>query len=301
MIGTLVNSPKTDHEFADNLKHESWCASYAFRIRWPHGFVCPTCGAAHPESGFQQRPICRACGRSSSITAGTLLHGSKKSLGTWFRALWWLSGERSSISVTKLRSYLGFRSYQTGWAWLGKLRIIIQVTNRKQCHGIVLVDSVPITLSGNGAQLLTAVESVARGRATGRLQMKLCDSLSREVVTRFCNQAVMPGSIIIVPGRAPFTSVGMVDTIYTVEDSSLHHEEILRISASYRLWRRRNKSWSPRHYSQSLADEFCFFHNGTLCTSRVHLFETLVVAALSQSPGDFDLFRETEALPGGLR
>lgn len=299
MIDSLVDIRGTAPEFSVRLDDESWCASYAFGIRWPQGFVCPTCGTAHQASGFQQKPLCRACGRCSSITAGTLLHGSKKSLGTWLRALWWLSGERSSISIMKLKTYMGFRSYQTGWSWMQKLRLIIELTNRRKCRGIVLVDGVPAEVSADSDQLLTAVESVASGRTTGRLQMRRCGSLKQDIIERFCRQTVASGSVIIVPGREPFTSVDIREMICASEDSSFHHDDILRICASYRLWHRRNKGWAPRHWAQSLVDEFCFLYNGRLYTNRVHLFETLVRVALSNSHEDFDQVEETVVSSGG--
>lgn len=300
MIGSIANNPPPEVELDDRLDNESWCLSYAFRLRWPQGFVCPSCGAAHPKSSFQEKPLCRACGRSTSITAGTLLHGSKKSLGTWLRALWWLSGERCSISIMKLKNHLGFSSYQTGWAWMKKLRFIMALANRTKCRGIVLVDSVPVERPVTDEQLLSAIESVAHGHATGRLQMQLNDSLSREAIAQFCRQTVTPGSVIIGPGRAPFTSVRMEEMIYTTEDSSFHHEEILRLCASYQLWRRRNKCrWSPRLSTQSLVDEFCFFHNGTLCTNREPLFEDLVFKALTHPPLNLESLKELPASPGG--
>ncbi|MGI9535918.1 MAG: hypothetical protein ACR2PB_02525 [Desulfocapsaceae bacterium] len=299
MVESIIATPKTADELAIRLEDDSWCASYAFRIRWPHGFVCLTCGAFHPESEFQIKPLCRACGRCSSITAGTLLHGSKKSLSTWLRALWWASGESSSISIMKLKNYLGFSSYQTGWAWMKKLRHAIELVNRKKCTGITLVDSAPAEVQGQGEQLLVAVESIARGRTTGRLRMKLCRSLDQELISRFCRAGVTAGSIIVFPGRKPFTSVHLQEMLYTVDDASLFHEDIDTICTSYRRWRRREKySWSHLRCSQNLVEEFCFFHNGALTAGRVDIFETLVLAALTHQPADFDGLKEMPAHSG---
>lgn len=301
MIGSIINSPATVNALDVRLKDESWCASYAFKIRWPHGFVCPTCGAAHPDSGFLENPLCRACGRSCSITAGTLLHGSKKSLGTWLRAFWWVSGESSSISINKLREYLGFKSSQTGWAWMKILRRTIELANQKKCQGIVLVDAAPADCRGEGDKLLTAVESVAHGRTTGRLQMKLHRSLNREVIIRFCKETVEAGSIVIVPGRTPFLPVRLEEILCTVDDSVLYHEDIADICSSFRHWRRSLKHhWSHPGRVQDLVDEFCFFHNGMLSTSRVHIFETLVLAALTHPAADFCSFGEPLVYPGGV-
>ena len=301
MISAPVHSPATEAELSLQLDNEPWCAAYAFRLRWPQGFVCPTCGAAAQNCARPEKPLCRACGRSSSITAGTLLHGSKKSLATWLRALWWLSGERTSISITKLKKHLGFSSYQTGWAWMRKLRQIIEIVNRRKCRGVVLVDALAADDLGVLNQLLVAVESIARGRSTGRVRMELCSSVDQELIVRFCRRTVTAGSIIIVPGRPPFTDIDLQETMYTVDHATFHHEDALKIGACYRLWRRQNKSRLPApRCTQQLADEFYFFHNVLLYMDRVHLFETLVSAALSPRQGDFTHAEEKRVSQGGV-
>ena len=302
MVGSIIDRPRTAGELAIRLEDESWCASYAYRIRWPKGFVCPTCGASNPESEFQDKPLCRACGRYSSITAGTLLHGSKKSLSTWLRALWWICGESSSISIMKLRKYLGFSSYQTGWAWMKKLRYAIELANQEKCRGITLVDSAPAGDPAESAQLLVAVESIARGRTTGRLRMKLCRSLDQEVISQFCGDVLATGSIIVFPGRKPFSSIHLQEMLYTVDDSSLFHEDIENICTSYRRWRHRKKySWSHLCCRQDLVEEFCFFHNGVLTAGKMDIFETLVRVALTHPPIDFNTLKEVLVHPGGAR
>ena len=301
MIKSLVHTPQSEAEFTDQLNDESWCAAYAHQLRWPQGFVCPVCSTRHDGYVQPERPLCRGCGRSSSITAGTLLHGSKKSISAWLRALWWLSGERTSVSIAKLKSHLGFSSYQTCWTWMKKLRHILHLVNHTPCRGIVLVDAVAADDQGQGDQLLVAVESIARGRSTGRLQINVLEVLSQEVIAQFCRQAVTQGSVIIVPGRTPFNAFHLQEIVCTVDDSTFHHEDVLRISACYRLWRRQQKfHCSARKGVQDLVDEFCYFYNGSLYTDRVHLFETLVSVALNHSPVEVRSLAERSAAPGGV-
>lgn len=301
MIGSLVHTPKSEAEIRVQLNDESWCTAYAYRLRWPQGFVCPACATEHQGYVQPEKPLCRACGRNSSITAGTILHGSKKSIATWLQALWWLSGERTSVSIGKLKRHLGFNSYQTCWAWMKKLRLILHLVNQSPCRGIVLVDAVAADDRNQGDQLLTAVESIARGRSTGRVQIKVSAVLSVEVIAQFCRQAVTPGSIIIVPGRTPFNGVHLQQIVCTVDDSIFHHEDVLRIVGCYRLWFRQKKSHcSAQQSGRDLVEEFCYFYNGSLYTDRVHLFETLVSVALNHSHDDFSSLTEHSAVAGGL-
>lgn len=301
MVSAPLHSPATAAQGGLQFHDESWCAAYAFRLKWPQGFVCPACGVAAQRCLRPDKPLCPACGRSSSITAGTLLHGSKKSLATWLQALWWLSGERQSISIARLKKHLGFRSSQTGWAWMRKLRRIIELVNRRKCRGVVLVDALAADDPGAEKMVLVAIESVARGRSTGRVHMKFCTCVDREVVASFCRQVVTARSVIIVPGRPPFTEIDLQEMIYTVDRSAVHHEDVLKICGCYRVWRRQNKSrLSEPLCSQYLADEFCYFHNGLLYMDRVHLFETLVSAALSPRSIGHTTRQEKRTSPGGV-
>jgi hypothetical protein len=302
MIDALVQPPKSEAECPLQLDDESWCVGYAFRLRWPQGFVCPVCSSADQGGDvLPENPVCRACGRSSSITAGSLLHGTKKSISTWLTALWWLSGEHTSIGIARLKRYLGFRSYQTCWAWMKKLRFIMHLVNQKECRGIVLVDAVAVNDRARAAHLLIAVESTARGRSTGRLRIKVTAALNQDLITNFCRRAVTPGSIVIVPGRTPFQGLRLPETVYTVDDSIVHHEDVLRISACFHLWRRQNKfHCSAQQSSQDLADEFCYFFNGSLYTDRVHRFETLVSTALNHCHDEYRSMLEQSAASEGV-
>src|SRR5512147_2373463 len=67
---------------------EAACAAWLFTVRWPAGFRCPAC--AHekgwPHGGKPFTFECAACGKQTSVTAGTIMHGSKLPLTAWFWA-----------------------------------------------------------------------------------------------------------------------------------------------------------------------------------------------------------------------
>ena len=65
---------------------------------------------------------CVVCRRETSVTAGTIFHGSRLPLGSWFAAIWYLVNQKQGVSALGLQRVLGFGSYQTAWAWLHKLR-----------------------------------------------------------------------------------------------------------------------------------------------------------------------------------
>ena len=67
-------------EFEERFATEEACLGYLAALRWPGGFVCPTCG--HTDAWTTKRGLwhCRGCGRHTSVTAGTIFHRSRKPL-----------------------------------------------------------------------------------------------------------------------------------------------------------------------------------------------------------------------------
>ena len=63
-----------------------------------------------------------ACGRQTSVTAGTIFHRSRLPLRTWFAAMWFVCAQKNGVSALGLQRVFGFGSYETAWAWMHKLR-----------------------------------------------------------------------------------------------------------------------------------------------------------------------------------
>jgi transposase-like protein len=70
-------------DFQERFGTEEACRAYVFASRWSEGFVCPGCGAR--DAGGETRRhlwICTSCGRQTSVTAGTVMHGTRLGLRT---------------------------------------------------------------------------------------------------------------------------------------------------------------------------------------------------------------------------
>src|SRR3989304_4665609 len=65
-------------EFPDRFSTEGACAAYLAQSRWPDGFSCLRCGG-HAAFSLPRRGLfqCKACGYQASVTAGTILHGTR--------------------------------------------------------------------------------------------------------------------------------------------------------------------------------------------------------------------------------
>lgn len=67
---------------------DTGCLDYLDWLRWPNGFVCPECGNAGGWRVADGRYKCAACGKRTSVTAGTLFDRRRSPLSVWFEAVW---------------------------------------------------------------------------------------------------------------------------------------------------------------------------------------------------------------------
>jgi transposase-like protein len=111
--------PRSVIEFQRRFSDEQSCRAYLFPSRWPDGFCCPSCGGS--EVGVEQRRHlwqCRACGRQTSVTAGTTMHKSQLPLRVWFWAGYLVATHGPGISALQLQRQLGISRYETAWTVL---------------------------------------------------------------------------------------------------------------------------------------------------------------------------------------
>ncbi len=118
------------------------CAAWLIEMRWPDGFVCPTCGH---EKGWALRRkahtfACTGCRRQTSATAGTILHASKLPLTVWFWAADLMATHSNGISALQLQKQLAIGSYRSAWLRAHKLRASMVEPERNPLSGLVDID-----------------------------------------------------------------------------------------------------------------------------------------------------------------
>jgi hypothetical protein len=96
--------PENEAEFDDRFSTEEACYDYLLKLRWPDGFHCPRCGNKGHWLSARGLCICSRCEYNQSITAGTILHSSKKPLKLWFKAMWWVMTRKNGVSAASLQS-----------------------------------------------------------------------------------------------------------------------------------------------------------------------------------------------------
>ena len=87
---------KTLPEFEAQFASEEACRAYLAECRWNGSPRCKRCTSAKVwrERGGSLYE-CGACGHQTSLTSGTLFHGTRKPLKLWFRAIWEVAVRRN--------------------------------------------------------------------------------------------------------------------------------------------------------------------------------------------------------------
>ena len=162
--------PRTFEEFLESFATEEDCVTYLASIRWPKGFVCPTCGESKAWCTDRGLWHCQGCQRQTSATSGTVFDGSRKPLRLWFHVMWLMMAQKTGLSAKNLCDTYGFGSYQTAWGWLRKLRSVMIRSGRERLRGRVEVDEAYIGgqkegTRGRGAEGKTLVLVAVEGEA----------------------------------------------------------------------------------------------------------------------------------------
>ncbi|CAI6083583.1 transposase [Cohnella sp. JJ-181] len=107
------------------------CEQALFAAKWPHGFRCPRCAhTQYYDVSTRRRPLmeCRSCSHQTSLTAGTVLEGSRTPLTKWFQAMFLM---QIGISARLLAELIGV-TYKTAWLMNHKLRHAIGAWDRER-------------------------------------------------------------------------------------------------------------------------------------------------------------------------
>lgn len=291
--------PRTFQEFRDWFPSDDSCVDYLEQLRWPDGFVCPECGAG---SGWRisqrQMWMCSACGRKTSVTAGTIFHRSRTPLSTWFAAVWFVTSTKNGVSALALQHQLGFGSYETAWAWLHKLRRAMVRPDRDQLSGLVELDETfvgGVSVGKAGAStdkvpVQVAVERVSKTKL-GRVRFALADAPGSLSLVEFGCNVVEPGSTIRTDGArmlrrlADRGYVHEYSTGYNAPDKSQELPGVHMVASLLKRWLIGTLHYrvSDKHLEYYL-DEYAFRFNRRNSTARGLLFYRLLQQAVATDP-----------------
>ena len=202
--------PRSLFELQQRFPDVEACRRYLAESRWPDGFRCPRCKGKH--RGWSSRPGCSgvagSCGLDTSLTAGTVLHGTRTPLTHWFWAAYLVATHTPGLSAVQLQRQLGLTRYETAWLMLHKLRSAMVRPAREQLTGVVEVDEAYLGgfFSGDqGGRTFTNKSVVAaavevRGEGSGRVRLQIVRDASQHSLLPFIKANVEAGSTVRTDG-----------------------------------------------------------------------------------------------------
>lgn len=211
-----LKSPKSLREFNRCFATEANCEAFLFAVRYPDGFVCPTCGIDRGWPLDGKRLIECPNGHKISLTSGTVLHRTRQELLTWFHAAYLMSTLTRGISALQLQRQLGMNRYETAFQMLHKIRSVLVAPGRELLQGAVEVDEIFIggkdpDKGGRGGDKVLVVGAVevraysklntgkVRERA-GRVRLRVVPNASAIHLAGFVEEEVEVGATVFTDG-----------------------------------------------------------------------------------------------------
>ena len=210
-------------EFLKDYGSEAQCEQALEAIRWPDGFRCPRCAnEVHSVLRDGSRKVfqCSACRHQASLIAGTVFHGTKLPLTTWFLAIDLISQAKTGLSALALRRQLGV-SYPTAWLIHHKL---MQAMGDREEHyvleGKVQVDDAYLggeragSINGgrkaaNKTAFVAAVQTREDGRPLYVRMVPVADFTNQEMA-KWAQRYLAAGAHVVSDGTNAFAQVRQV-------------------------------------------------------------------------------------------
>jgi len=290
--------PQNEAKFDQRFSDEQACIEYLFKCKWPNGFVCPKCGCKRYWKTARGLYMCHRCESQHSLTAGTIMHGTRWPLSAWFKAMWWFTTRKSGVNAVNLKDLLGFGSYSTAWSWLHKLRSCTIRHNREKLSGKIEADEFYIGgqrsgKRGRGAEhkCAVAVAVERKGKKLGRLRLQVIEDCSGDELIPFIGCNVEPGSQISTDGWKSYNALGnqgfnhkqIITSKRDGKESVLSGVHLIA-SLVKRLILGTFQGRFEKKYLQNYLDEYAFRFNRRNTKSVGKRFYRIVQQAVATSP-----------------
>jgi len=296
-----IDYPKDWDQFLEWFSDEEKCYNYLEKIRWSTGFICPSCKIKQePYVASRGRRICKSCLHQTSLTSSTIFHGTRTPLRVWFSVIWYVVNQKQGTNALGLQKILGFKSYQTAWAILHKLRRAMVRPDRDLLSGNVEVDEFYIggpeenkkgRLVEKNSIVIVAVELMEK-KGLGRIRLRKIDDVSENSLIPFICDNVEKGSKITTDGWSGYTnlkSYGYIHNAINISSSGdpahVSMPGVHRVAALIKRWLLGTHHGSYSQYQLDFyLDEYTFRFNRRTSKSRGLLFYRLIEQAVNHSP-----------------
>ena len=233
-----------------------------------------------------------------SATAGTIFHGTRTPLTTWFRAAWWLSCQKHGSSALGMQRVLGLGSYKTAWMLLHRLRRSMVRAERTALEGPVEVDE---TLVGGfhpgyrgrslARKALVVIAVEVRGEGEGRVRLRRAAGSSAQDLVGFVEAVVAAGSDVVTDGHPSYVVLDQRGFRHErrVQRGSPDPHSLLphvhRVASLLKRWLLGTHQGAvSRKHLDAYLEEFAFRFNRRTSAYRGQLFVRLIENAVRVAP-----------------
>lgn len=242
--------------------------------------------------------MCTQCGLKTSATSGTIFHRSHTPLSTWFAAMWFVTSQKNGVSAAGLQQALGFKSYETAWAWLHKLRRAMVRPDRELLTGHVEVDETFIGGVSHGTDgagsdkspVMVAVERIGPHKL-GRVRLGVATAPGSRQLVDFAASTIEKGSVIHTDGARVLRKLGTMGYTHEYRNgyAAADRTEVLPgvhlVASLLKRWiaGTLHHNISDKHLPYYL-DEYSFRFNRRASAARGMLFYRLLQQAANTDP-----------------
>jgi len=256
--------------------------------------------------GLQQRRSvwqCKVCGKQTSVTAGTVMHGSRLPLTLWFWAAYLVATHTPGMSAVQLQRQLALTRYETAWLMLHKLRRAMIAPARAPLTGVIEVDEGIVggrnprhRGRGHDHKALVGVAVEVRGAGSGRLRLRVLPDASWRSLHAFITTAVTPGSDVYTDGwqgYAPLARNGYAHHPVPLADGrDWPLPRAHRALSNLKTWLQGTHRGVSQQHLQVYLDEFVFRHNRR--QTPLAAFQTLLGLGTLHAPTTYAQITQTE-------
>jgi hypothetical protein len=267
--------PAAIMDFQERFASEAACLDYLAASRWPDGFVCPACGGRRAWV-LERRHLweCGDCGQQTSVTAGTVMHGTRTPLRVWFWAAYLVATRHPGISAKQLQRQLGLSRYETAWLILQKLRRAMVAPEREPLKREVEIDE--FFLGGleegqrggrqRGKKALCGIAIEVRGQGSGRLRLAVLADASGRSLGAFAKSTTARGAIVHTDGWTGYLGLSKLGYDHRRRSQLAEPGEQLlprahRAVSNLKAWLHGTHRGVGNPHLQVYLDEFVFRHN----------------------------------------
>lgn len=222
---------------------------------------------------------CGGCRYQVSLTAGTVLHGTRTPLHLWFWATYLMATGTPGISAVQLQRQLGISRYETAWMMLQKLRRAMVNPERQLLTEEVEVDECFVggldrELRGgrqHGTKALVAVAVEVRGAASGRVRMQVVPDASTATLCGFVADVVAEGGVVHTDGWNAYRRLSTLGYDHrprtqkpgrvAVDDLDEILPRVHRVISNLKTWLLGTHSGVSKEHLQVYLDEYVFRFN----------------------------------------